>query len=162
MVHRSGVAWHVPDISPAPHLELGAYEQNCFSGQRKPAIPPQIFPSGEVRPPGGTAGTLAAGGDVAGSAGGELSTPWGVNTGGGLTPATTLALGVGSRLAVAFGARAPAAGEACPEQPPSAALTDRNATLAGVVNRWCMAGALATHFAQVERCGLERAQKSWL
>jgi hypothetical protein len=93
-------------MSPAPHFALGAYEQYCFSGQRKPAMPPHSLPSEEVCPTGGGVAALAEGSGDAESAGVELTTPLGVSTGGARVPGagTLLALVAGTPAAVVVGA----------------------------------------------------------
>ena len=115
------MGWHVPDMSPAPHLADGAYEQNCFSGQRKPAMPPHILPSGEALGDGaGVADDEGAGG----GSGPELTTPVGVSTGTG-GALLTLVAGAGGVLGALVGASGVGAG--CAEQLANAA-NDRNAT----------------------------------
>src|SRR5258706_14901347 len=47
----SGTVAHVPDMSPAPQRASGAKEQYCFSGQRRPAMPPHIFSCAAEAPP---------------------------------------------------------------------------------------------------------------
>jgi len=113
------MGWHVPAMSPLPHLAESGYEQNCFSGQRKPAKPPHILAAGGVAEP------AAAGVDGAVAGGGaELTTPVGVSIGSALAVGVAVAA-VGA--AVAVGACAPAAGVDCEEQPASA-LNDTIAT----------------------------------
>ena len=84
IVHSSGIGWHVPDMSPAPHLAESAYEQNCFSAHLMAAMPPHILPAGA---PAGAADADVAGVDAC--AGAE-------DDGGGSGPA----LGVALALAV--------------------------------------------------------------
>jgi len=121
MVHKSGIGLQLPAMSPAPHLAESGYEQNCFSGHWKPAMPPHILPAGAATDP---ALASAIPEDGAGDGNGaELTTPVGVSAG------IWLALGVTGALiiAVAVGAWAPAGGLGCAEQLTNA-VADRNST----------------------------------
>ncbi|MEI9941072.1 MAG: hypothetical protein WDO69_27970 [Pseudomonadota bacterium] len=100
-------------MSPAPHLADSAYEQNCLSGQRKPASPPHILPAGAPADPDG-AGAGAEDSGAGGGSGPELTTPPGVSSGTGL--ALALAPGLGLGVTAAVGGGAAAGGVGCAEQ----------------------------------------------
>ncbi|HYQ30008.1 MAG TPA: hypothetical protein VER04_22415, partial [Polyangiaceae bacterium] len=113
IVHSSGIGWHVPDMSPAPHLAESAYEQNCFSAHLIAAMPPHILPAAAA-----DAGVAGAGAEADGG-GPELTTPVGVST--GRAPAVAVAVAL---VGLAF-AGALADGVGCAEQA-TRAVNDRN------------------------------------
>lgn len=135
MVHRSGIGWQVPAMSPAPHLAESGNEQNCFSGHLKPAKPPHILPAGGVADPE-LAGAGVEDEGLGGGSGPELTTPEGVNS--GIAFALALALGAGGVPAACVGACTPAAGVGCAEQLTSAdndRMVTHDSTVFGLLMR---------------------------